>query len=192
MNYGINNLWPTKVLLKKIENEDVLNRLCQDIVTDVNFNHPPNDFDSFNILEKDGVYEEFKKTVVEPCFDEYLTTVFDQSLSNFPRSKFRGWLAGSNSGYSIPFHNHSGSTLSAVFYLMCENNESGGELVMVDPRFNANRGMMKEFKEEFSPEVFKPVSSTVIIFPSYLYHYTNVFKGSFRLAMPVDFYPGSL
>jgi len=193
MNMGFNDLWPTTVLNKKIENEELVNRVCQDIIENFDMDNMPSDFDDFNILDNgNDLYDEFKEKIVIPTFDEYLTTVFGKSVSYFKKSKFKGWLAGSNSGYSISVHNHSGATLSGVFYLFCEDFDKGGDLVMIDPRANANRGYMKEVGHIFSDKVFTPRSSTAIIFPSFLYHYTTMFKGKLRIAMPVDFYPGVL
>lgn len=190
MNIGFNDLWPTKVFYKELENQELIDKICQDILQEKDRNDLPNDFDEFNILEDGGdLYKTFEDQVIKPCFDEYLKEVFDKTIDDFPRYKFKGWLAGSTSGYAIPVHNHSGASVSAVFYLLSEDQYAGGELVLIDPRSNANRGYLEEMKKPFSPETLMPKSGTVVIFPSFLYHYTNMFRGNLRLAMPVDFYP---
>jgi hypothetical protein len=86
----------------------------------------------------------------------------------------------------MPLHNHSGSYLSAVFYLLCEENDKGGEIVLQDPRFNANRGYKEEYNNWFNNEIMTPKTGQFIIFPSFLYHTVKTFYGKIRLAMPVD------
>jgi hypothetical protein len=86
-------------------------------------------------------------------------------------------------------HNHSGASLSGVFYLMFEENESGGKIIFQDPRFNANRGYKLNFNKWFQDLKIMPVSGDLLIFPSYLYHYTEIFTGHVRLALAVDFIP---
>ena len=85
----------------------------------------------------------------------------------------------------MPKHNHSGSHLSAVFYLLCEE-KNGGNIVLHDPRTNANRGYIDEFQSMFEKIKFTPSSGDVLIFPSFLYHNVETFNGKMRLAMPVD------
>ena len=109
-------------------------------------------------------------------------------LTDFPDRSLRSWITGTRNGYMIPAHNHSGASVSAVFYLMCEEDNQGGELVAIDPRTNANRGYKDEFKPLFANLVYTPQSGEYLMFPSYLYHHTNVFTGSLRLAMPVDLF----
>ena len=85
----------------------------------------------------------------------------------------------------MPKHNHSGSHLSAVFYLLCEE-KNGGNIVLHDPRTNANRGYVDDFQSMFDKVRFTPSSGDVLIFPSFLYHNVETFNGKMRLAMPVD------
>lgn len=190
MKIGFNDLWPTKVLYKKLDHQDLIDQVCQDILRDRDPKDMPSDLQDFNLLEDGGkLYKQFREIIIKPCFDEYLKETFNKSIDYFPKHRFRGWLAGPNSGYAIPIHNHSGASISAVFYLFCEEANAGGELVLVDPRTNANRGYIDEMRDIFSPETLMPKSGTVVIFPSFLYHYTNMFRGNLRLAMPVDFFP---
>jgi len=184
---GINEVWPTIVLKGEID-QATLEKVCNSLLINSDIKNPPGDFQSFDILH-DGCEDikEFKETVVIPAFEEYLNRM-NLSLKNFPSNRLRSWITGTKNGYMIPIHNHSGSSFSAVFYLLCEEQNKGGELVMLDPRGNANRGYLDEFKPMFENLVYKPVSGEYVIFPSYLYHHTNVFNGTLRLAMPVDLF----
>lgn len=188
LKYGTNDLWPTQILKGKIEDKQ-LAKVCDSIFTTVDLDKPPNDFqEEFDILI-DGPKElrKFKKTVVIPAFENYLNSI-GTSLKEFQSYKLRAWMTGVKNGYMLPIHNHCGSHFSGVFYLMCEESDKGGELIAVDPRGNANRGYLDEFKPLFQNLVYQPTSGDYVIFPSYLYHHTNVFTGSLRLAMPVDLF----
>ena len=54
-------------------------------------------------------------------------------------------MAGTGTGYMIPVHNHNQSSVSAVFYILCEEFDKGGELELIDPKTNSNRGYDKNF-----------------------------------------------
>jgi len=186
MNRGLTNLWPTPVLYDKIENIDLLNKTIIHIMTNFDLNSPPNDFQKFDILKDGGdILQEFKSEIVLPAFDRYFQLAEIEKNEDY---ETRAWLAGAKDGYYIPIHNHSGATLSAVFYLVCEDN-NGGTFTLVDPKFNANRAYHTNFNKLFKPETIMPVSGDILIFPSYAYHYTKPFKGTLRLAIPVDLFP---
>jgi hypothetical protein len=188
MNYGMNNLWPTPVLLETIANTDILNAAVDEILTTVDLSFPPSDFQGYDVLEEGGpALRQFKKDVVEPLFDKYLKEVYGFSLHD-TEYNLRSWMTGTGHSYMIPVHNHSGAAVSAVFYLLCEEEDKGGELFLIDPRSNANRGYLNRMKEPFAPKTFAPKSGEALIFPSYLYHQTLTFQGNLRLAMPVDLY----
>ena len=137
-----------------------------------------------NILENKNLLE-FKDNVIIPAFDEFYKKEFELSLKE-KKYHLKAWITGKGFSYSMPLHNHSGSYLSAVFYLLCEENDKGGELVLQDPRFNANRGYKEEYNKWFNNETMTPKTGQFIIFPSFLYHNVKTFYGKIRLAMPVD------
>lgn len=187
LKYGINDLWPTQVLKGQIE-EEQLTKVCNTIFTEMDLDKPKGDFQDYDVLkEGPDQLKEFKNRVVVPAFENYLNSM-GKSLNDFPSYRMRSWITGVKNGYMIPIHNHSGSHFSGVFYLFCEEQDKGGEFVAVDPRANANRGYLDEFKPLFENLVYQPSSGEYLIFPSFLYHHTNVFNGSIRLAMPVDLF----
>ncbi len=181
-------MWPTPVYLGKIEDTTLLEQMLQSMFLSVDLDSPASDFQDFDIL-KDGPKEflQFREKVVYPAFTDYMKTL-GYDINEFEDVNIRSWITGIRNGYMIPIHNHSGASFSAVFYLLCENNKDGGELIMMDPRTNANRGYKDPFKEMFASESYLPKSGEFVIFPSYLYHHTLPFTGNMRIAMPVDLF----
>ncbi len=187
MDKGFNKLWPTEIYLGEID-KTILDNICQTIFTELNLEKPVSDFQGFDILE-DGPeeFQNFRDTVVWPAFSNYLEES-GIDINSFPDRKLRSWIAGVYNGYMIPAHNHSGASLSAVFYLLCEEQNKGGELVLLDSRTNANRGYKDQFKVWFENKIYLPKTGEYLIFPSHVYHHTLPFTGSIRLAMPVDLF----
>ncbi len=187
MNKGYNTLWPTNIFIGDIENT-ILEKICQAIFEEVNLNDLPNNPEKFNILEEGStIFQQFTDEVIWPAFGNYLKN-YNINITDFPQRKLQGWITEVYSGYNMTVHNHNGSAFSAVFYLLCDSNGKGGELLLQDSRINANRGYKSQFKSWFENKVYKPKSGEFIIFPSHVYHQTTPFSGSIRLAMPVDLF----
>jgi hypothetical protein len=192
MNLGFNQLWPTTVMISEIKQKDILELITSDILVN-HITKPADELQHFDLLNEGGeIFLQFKKEVVEPLFDQYLQEVFNVKIDQCHDHFFKSWLTGPNSGYSIGAHNHSGAAVSAVFYLLCEEHRHGGELVLMDPRMNANRGYPTAMKMPFSDTYYSPKSGEVAVFPSFVYHHAMLFKGKLRIAMPVDFFPGEI
>lgn len=181
LDQGVNNLYPTPVYLSTISKED-----CESLLTSVMQNEivsSPSDDDSSEIVKN---IPKLKQLATEK-FSEYLRLVYDMDLNDY-HFKFKAWLTGSMGGYSMETHNHAGSPFVAVFYVMCEHTDKGGELVLTDPRTNANRGYTLEFQPQFQPTVHMPKTGDVIIFPGFLYHHVRRYDATLRLAIPVDLF----
>jgi hypothetical protein len=183
MKPGLHNMWPTTVLVETVD----VTEAVQIVLSTCDLVNPPSDFQNFDILQDIPGLASFRDTVVIPTFATYIKEVFKLDMSTVQYS-LRSWLAGTSGGYMIPAHNHSGAVVSAVFYLMCEESDVGGELYLIDPRANANRGYTESLKKMFAPELYTPRSGEAIVFPSFLYHHTLPFTGKLRLAMPVDLF----
>lgn len=187
LKYGINDLWPTKVLLGTISNRELVDQAAQTIMSSYNLSTPPSDFQGSDILNDCEGLKEFRDLIIIPTFTNYLQEVYNLDIKTLD-FKLSSWISGAYSSYMMPVHNHSGACLSSVFYLCCEEEDSGGSISFVDPRSNANRGYISEFKSIFEPETIQPKTGEYLIFPSFLYHHVLPFNGKLRLAMPVDFY----
>jgi hypothetical protein len=188
MDKGFNELWVTPVYRGTIGNKTLLDDVCESILVNEHLDTPPSDFQKYDILN-DGpeILQTFREEVVYPAFKEFLK-YFQINLDEYNNIQFRSWLGGCKNGYHIPVHNHSGSQISGVFYLLCDEEEKGGELFLIDPRSNANRGYDNNFKSYFSNKIYKPKSGEFLIFPGFLYHQTVPFTGNLRLSMPVDLF----
>jgi hypothetical protein len=173
-------------MIEKLD-DNLVSSAIQEILSSCDLLCPPSDFQKFDILRDNKNLLEFKQQVVIPIFAKYFKNVFNLDI-NTVKYKIRSWIAGTTSGYMIPAHNHSGAVVSAVFYLLCDEQNRGGELYMMDPRINANRGYTQPLKKMFDQEMYTPKSAEVVVFPSFMYHYTLPFTGKMRLAMPVDFF----
>ena len=181
LEYGLNWLYPTPVHLSKISEAD-----CAELLTTC-FKYEnaaaPENSDKSDLIRHSPL---LRKLATEK-FDEYLKTVFDVSLHDY-HYKLKAWMTGSRDGYSMDTHNHSGSPFVSVFYVLSEQKNAGGELVLTDPRVNANRGYQNEFIRPFDPTVFMPDTGDVVIFPGYLYHHVRRFDSKLRIAIPVDLF----
>jgi hypothetical protein len=188
MNNGFNDLWPTTVYLGNMSNAALLNQVRDALLLETNLSNAANSFQSFDVLE-DGpeILQKFRTDIVWPAFDAYLKQL-GVDLSEFPDRRIKSWMTGVYNGYMIPAHNHSGASVSAVFYLMCEEQNKGGELILLDSRTNANRGYRNQFKHWFENQTYCPKTGEYLMFPSHVYHHTIPFTGSIRLAMPVDLF----
>jgi hypothetical protein len=190
INDAINDAWISRITKEKISDQALLASVCSEIMTNVDFSSPFSDFqENVDIFDFGENLQKFKEQVVLKSFENYLNS-FDMSLNDFNDVWVRGWITGMRDGYHIAYHNHSGASLSAIFYLLVDDSSdaSGGELVLCDPRANANRGYLRQFKKLFADKIYKPMSGEFLVFPSYVYHYSNPYSGKLRLAMPVDLY----
>lgn len=188
---GFSNLWPTTVYQGNIENKELVEEVVNDSLFMFDFDKPPSDLvENTNVLFASESLIKFKDRVVLPSFNHYLQHKWNVSLDDFEEYNLKSWYTGAKKGYDIQYHNHSGAQLSSIFYLLIEGNH-GGELLLADPRTNANRGYFGKMFEDFSMKAFTPMSCTFIIFPSFLYHFTDMFEGTIRLGIPVDLFLGN-
>jgi hypothetical protein len=189
MNKGMNHLWPTKVLYDSVGNRELLNNVVQEIISTYDLSAPPSDFNNNGLFEDCGIFlNQFKEEIVIPAFEKYLREAHDSSLSEYKRYNLKSWITGSGHGYNMLYHNHSGAAFSAVFYLLAEDAQKGGDIVFSDPRHNANRGYDSKLKTEFENVFHTPSTGDIVIFPSFLYHYVNPYYSNLRIAMPVDLF----
>ncbi len=188
LNEGINTLWPTVVIKDTIKDKSLMERVSNEIFVMYDLDNPPSDIKQDNIFESDSeVIQLFKTEIVVPAFARYIKEVFGLDIKDYPGHSMRGWVAGYGHGYYMNNHNHSGSHLSAVFYLLAETSTDGGAIVFEDPRVNANRGYPQEIQPMFKSLEFQPSTGDFVVFPCFLYHWVTPYRNRFRLAVPVDF-----
>lgn len=184
----IQNLWSTPFLKTRFSEETRTELLNYLLVTQDIFNSS-GDLTNVNVLDDEcDLIQNFNNDIVLPVFDSFLKQSLDKNISCWKSHNLKGWLTGSGKNYVSNFHNHKGAAISAIFYLMCEEVDAGGEIYFTDPRQNSNRGYDNQFSAWFDHYSFTPKSGDVVVFPSFLYHYVATYRGNIRIAMPVDLF----
>lgn len=138
-----------------------------------------------SILETEEL-SHLKDEIFVPAFDKYLKETCNKNINEWSGYKLNGWLVSYGEGQSLDYHNHKGSQLSSVLYIMSEEKDIGGEVCFTDPRQNANRGYDLNFNSWFETFKMKPKVGQLVVFPSFLYHYVTTYQSNIRMAIPVD------
>lgn len=180
----IKNLWPTHVGFDTFENTDIATY----ILTNYDMNNPQSAPSNESFFDDNSpVIDNFKKQVYEK-FNKYLKDTIGKEISDYKSYSMKGWITGYDYNYQMTIHNHAGSQLSGVFYVLAEDQGAGGDIVFSDPRVNSNRGYDDWFHPLFNRLTHKPKTGECIIFPSFTYHHVNPYYSNLRIAIPVDLY----
>jgi len=176
-------LWPTMFGSGNFEVEG----LVEYIFSNYDLSSRPGVDGNSIFADKHSTMEKFKKVVYNK-FDEYLINTIGKRISDYDSYEMKAWITGHGKYYSMSNHNHSGSQLSGVFYIMVEEKDVGGEIVFSDPRSNCNRGYDDWFFSLFQNHIHAPKTGDYMIFPSFAYHCVNPYLSSLRICIPVDLY----
>lgn len=176
--------WPTMIGEGKFE----IDGLVDHIFTSYDLNNPPSEVDGCNIFDDNSVAMQKFKTMAYEKLDSYLLITTGKSIRSYDNYEMKGWITGHGKDYSMTIHNHSGAHLSAVFYVMAEDQDAGGDIVFTDPRSNANRGYDDWFEPMFNKIQHTPKTGDFLIFPSFTYHHVNPYYSKLRICIPVDLY----
>ena len=179
---GLNNCWATPIYKTSIT-KDECSTLVNQIMETENISTPQSDFSEGSLTDRIPLL----KTLAEIKYTEFFRDALEMDLEDFSYD-LKSWLTGSTNGYNMDIHNHSGAQFAAVFYLLAEEQDQGGELVIHDPRNNANRGFGSKFKHFFNPIEHTPSTGDVLIMPGYVYHSVRPYHSSLRMAVPVDIF----
>jgi hypothetical protein len=184
-------LWSTPLLHDSMQ-EDVYAPFLQKILTDPhesNIINIPDGEKSLDILNDESIeVQNFKNNIVYPAFDNYLKSTLGKSISDWGAYKFKSWLIKGSNSYNVNYHNHSGSQITSVFYILVDELGSGGNVTFTDPRQNSNRGYDSSFLPWFDPLTIIPKTGDYVIFPSFLYHFVSTYGGDIRIAIAVDLF----
>jgi|TARA_B110000977_G_scaffold30323_1_gene39799 hypothetical protein len=178
------NMWPTHVGKGKFDTTG----LVEHVFTSYDMHNPPSDIANANILDDGSEAMTNFRGIIYDKFNDYLTSVIGKRIEDFSNYEMKGWITGHGKDYQMTIHNHSGAHLSAVFYVLAEDQENGGDIVFSDPRTNANRGYDDWFNPLFDRKSVTPKSGDFMIFPSFTYHHVNPYYSSLRICVPVDLY----
>jgi hypothetical protein len=181
LNAGLNLAWPTQIYKTSIDAE-ICSQIANQVLSIEDVLKPQGDWTS-NLIDQIPLFKE----VATEKFASFFHDVYDFDI-NAVKFSLKAWLTGTTNGYYMPIHNHSGSQFVSVFYIMAEEESAGGEIVLQDPRVNANRGFMPPFINDFASIEHKPKTGDVLIFPAYVYHYVKPYTSRLRLAIPTDIF----
>lgn len=184
---GLNMLWPTPVLLHKLPAGATDDIATEFMMTDKLDLHAGEKTGADRMANPTPTIAKFRDEHIVPSFEKYMNEVFNDTLTNY-ELRMKGWLTGSGINYGMPPHGHSGSQLTAVFYVLAEEDHAGGEIGLIDPRGNACRGYEGVMREQFFNYQHLPKTGDVLIMPSFLYHYVVIYHARLRLAFPVDLF----
>jgi len=116
-------------------------------------------------------------------FKEYLQIYFQEDLDQLDHA-IRNWETSPQSGYWLATHNHGHAHFTSIYYEHVSGE--GGELILHDPRGNANRGYPSQLASHFEPYIIKPTTGMTVTFPAYVYHTASPFYGIIRIAKVSD------
>lgn len=136
-------------------------------------------------MREDPVVDRFKGIVTKK-FREFFDVYLQEDMDDYEHY-YIGWINRSTGYGSMPTHNHSGAHFVSVFYIHSDP-DSTGNIVLQDPRFNANRGFLPKHQSMFSNIEYTPKTGDVLIFPAFLYHYVKPNNSGLRISCPVDVY----
>ena len=176
--------WPTTIGSGKFDVEG----LVEHIFTTYNLNDLTGEVDGGNIFKDNSDVMNKFKALVHDNFNDYLKHSINKSIEDFKSHEMKAWITGHSKDYNMTIHNHSGAHLSGVFYILAEDQNSGGDIVFSDPRSNANRGYDDWFNPLFDRHAITPRTGDFMIFPSFTYHHVNPYYSSLRICVPVDLY----
>lgn len=178
------DLWPTTVGFGKFDSLE----LSQYILMNYDMNNPPSDMQGKNIFNDRTSYMQKFQNDVYNAFNQYLEDTIGKKIGDWKYHEMKAWITGHDYDYNMTIHNHSGAHLSGVFYVLAEDQKSGGDIVFSDPRSNANRGYDEWFDPMFDRLVHRPKTGDYMIFPSFTYHHVNPYYSNLRICIPVDLY----
>jgi len=178
------NLWPTTILKGKFDTDGMVDY----ILTNYDINNLHSETSGYNMFDTDHETLNKFKDMCYGHFDDYLTKTLDKKISDWGSYTMKAWLTGHGKDYNMTIHNHSGAHLSAVYYVLAEQENAGGAIVFSDPRTNANRGFDDKWGVMFEQFKHMPKTGDFMIFPSFTYHHVNPYLSSLRMCIPVDLF----
>lgn len=168
-------LWPTSLAQFKWEDQTSLGNVVNDII--LKFSEGISDSERPDISE----YNELQSA--HSFIDNSIKSYLNSDFPNQETYSFSWWVHVYRQGATHHIHNHLGSQFTGILYLATP--AIGGELVLHDPRGNANRGYNQNLNSMFAPMVIKPEAGDLFIFPSFVWHNVETVK-DMRICMPFD------
>lgn len=177
----IKSYWSTNILYNNIKDKVLVEKALEYITSTFSCNSMPNSISEINLYEKEYQVDSIKPITnyIKEQVDKYIKLVWNIDVEK----KIKVHATNHD---KINSHNHSGSHLSGIFYLSVPQ----GNLLLYDPRHNANRGFPNLIRDkEFNITEIDVKEGDIIIFPSYVWHESTPNTFPFpRVIMPFDVY----
>jgi uncharacterized protein (TIGR02466 family) len=183
---SIQKLWATPIYRANINDDALIQAIVNEVMCDPdassnNACEISRDKACKKIAENDGVFSVAVQYMYK-AVEEYLQEAYGVINAEYHIDPF--YLLHHQGG-SVQYHNHPGSSFTGILYVSVPS----GHVSLLDPRVNANRGMMPAVQDmgHFKPVDILPVAGDIIIFPSYVYHLgtPNLVRQP-RIVMPFD------
>lgn len=166
---NVEHVWSTAILRGVVEDQQFLDQLLQHILQDPDATasdaaDKTRDKIDIALANNDPLFIAARKHVSQHV-DAYFKHAY--GLERVPYKLEMFYLLHTQ-GRHVKYHNHKGSTLTGVLYI----NVPSGDLVLLDPRVNANRHVIKQVLDtgHFDSVDIKPKQGEIVVFPSYVYH----------------------
>lgn len=188
-------LWSTPIMIGEFNYEEYLTDLIVGIRTPRSYSEDNSVFEKStdviadkapSFLDSPGL-EDLKQIVIDNALDFMNRSLPLNNLSWKVRT-MHSWSLNMTSESYLLHHNHKNSHLTAVYYFLVDTPEHLGKLRLTDPRTNANRAYSDLFNPWFDTLQFQPEAGKFLIFPSFVYHNVEVFKGVGRKGFACDFF----
>ena len=120
-----NEMWPTKIGSGKFDTDG----LIEYIFANYDLNNMECEVNGGNIFKDNSPEMNKFKDVVYSSFDRYLYASIGKHIQDYKAHEMKAWITGHGKDYNMTIHNHSGAHLSGVFYILAEDQNSGGDIV---------------------------------------------------------------
>ncbi len=178
---GIQTIFPTPLLTKTKENQEVLNQEIKKVIFDRRKNDPGIDSTNYGGWHSSPDLWEWKEEPIREICEFVKECARELTLSHTNIEKFReveiqpfggAWINLLNNGGYNQVHNHPGAVWSAVYYVDCggpsAKHGKSGRFEFMDPR-GANIFGTKHAVE--------PEAGLCMVFPSWLHHFVHPHYG---------------
>ena len=179
--------WVNHILRDNINNDNLVCQLHQYILCNLSLQGDQEKTMDLNIMIEDEPSLDDVRAFIRKSLDIYIEQVY--GVSDF-EYHITAWLTTNGIYNRKSFHNHHSAFVSGVFYIGVD--DESGNLIIHDPRFNANRAAPDQILDAFRPLIVEPKPGDIILFPSFIYHETEIsFSHSPRVLIPFDAHDGS-
>jgi uncharacterized protein (TIGR02466 family) len=189
----LRSVFPTIIMQRRLENIIPLNDRLRDIILEREKLVPGVGVSNVGGWHSPGDFHQWEFPEVRTLVKEFIIGGTDMTRSSLPpdidgeiRLRFHGgcWVNLLRDGGYNTVHNHAGAVWSGCYYVCTGDPDPGappynGWIEFQDPRA-AN---IHSHKEKFQPQ-----AGTMLIFPGWLNHYVNPFRGKgVRISIAFNF-----